>query len=68
MVLVFLHVNDSSIYFIIMQEFSAEATINGVIVSTVDIKPQQGFVGFGTGGFYPVVFDDFSVMAQTGKY
>ena len=58
----FLHATNS----LLVQETSASASINGATVSTVSIQPQKGFVGFGTGGFYPVVFDDFSVMA--GKY
>lgn len=46
-----------------VQGTSVKASIDGKTISMVNIQPQKGFVGFGTGGFYPVVFDDFSVVA-----
>ena len=38
------------------------ASIDGkVVASGVSVPDQPGFVGMGTGGFYSVQFDDFSM-------
>lgn len=47
-----------------------QASINDLIV--VENLPLtgifEGFVGFGAGGFYPVVFDDFNLTAGEYNY
>lgn len=48
-----------------LQGTSVTASINGQIVTTVAVKAGKGFVGFGVGGFYPALFDDFSFMTGT---
>ncbi len=41
-----------------------KASIDGhVVLSDQPVAESKGFVGFGVGGFYPAVFDDFSVTA-----
>ena len=41
-----------------------EASIDHfVVVTDLSVDESEGFVGFGVGGFYPVVFDDFSMTA-----
>ncbi len=40
-----------------------EASIDGKMVTSQTVKMGKGFVGFGMGGFYPGVFDDFSMTA-----
>lgn len=42
---------------------SVEASIDGKMVTSQTVSQGKGFVGFGVGGFYPALFDDFSVMA-----
>ncbi len=46
-----------------MQGGMVEASIDGKMVTSQTVKTGGGFVGFGMGGFYPGVFDDFSVVA-----
>ena len=45
------------------QGTSVQASIDGKMVTTQTITQGAGFVGFGVGGFYAALFDDFSVMA-----
>ena len=40
-----------------------QASIDGKMVTTQTVTQGAGFVGFGVGGFYAALFDDFSVMA-----
>ena len=45
------------------QGTSVQAFIDGKMVTTQTVTQGAGFVGFGVGGFYAALFDDFSVMA-----
>ena len=47
----------------VLKGTSVQASIEGTMVTTQTVNPGKGFVGFGVGGFYPALFDDFSVTA-----